>query len=472
MEKRPEVLHELYAFARNLPPLLAAVVGWTQVHWRGVATISDLETRSFTVRHVVVLLFMMSIWIRCFKRETIDQQSTPLLLFVSSQAKAVFIGTASCTLLLWVARLISHTGKNMSISLFAFRCATGGVLCVLLAAVLYETVNKLSGPKLYLIVGSRRRAIEGYKQLLGYGGRPGSVMGFIDVDDSHSQYLPGDYLGSTDRLEELLMRNPIDMVYLALPLRSQYATVQEVIWTCERMGVEYSLPIDIFESNRDRFWRPSMQDAKAFVCRMVLEDYRMLVKRVLDVSLALILLCALALPMAAIALAIKLTSPGPVFFIQERFGRNRHRFRMYKFRSMVRNAEELFAQIEHQNEISGPIFKMKRDPRVTRLGCILRKLSLDELPQLFNVLKGDMSLVGPRPMSLRDVSLLSEAWPMRRFSVTPGMTGLWQVSGRSNTNFDTWITLDLQYIDKWSLALDFKILLRTIPLVISGTGAA
>jgi lipopolysaccharide/colanic/teichoic acid biosynthesis glycosyltransferase len=205
---------------------------------------------------------------------------------------------------------------------------------------------------------------------------------------------------------------------------------------------------------------------------MVLEDYRMLLKRALDISLALILLCALALPMAAIALAIMLTTPGPVLFIQERFGRNRHRFRMYKFRSMVHNAEELFAQIEHQNEISGPLFKIKRDPRVTRLGYILRKLSLDELPQLFNVLKGDMSLVGPRPMSLRDVSLLSEAWLMRRFSVTPGMTGLWQVSGRSNTDFDTWITLDLQYIDKWSLALDFKILLRTIPMVISGTGAA
>jgi exopolysaccharide biosynthesis polyprenyl glycosylphosphotransferase len=462
----------MYALARNVPPLLAAIVGWTQVHWQGVANVSGLETRSFTVRHVIVLLLMMSIWIRCFKGETIGPRATPLLLFISSQAKAVFMGTAGCTLLLWVERLISHSGKHMSIFLFAIRCAAGGLLCVLLAAVVYEIVNRLSAPKLYLIVGSRRRAIEGYKRLLGYRARPGCVLGFIDADDSHAQYLPGDYLGSMDRLEELLMRNPIDMVYLALPLRSQYATVQEAIWTCERMGVEYSLPVDIFESNLDLFWRPSMQDAKAFVCRVVLEDYRMLLKRVLDVSFAITLLCALSPLMAVIALAIKLTSPGPVLFIQERFGRNRHRFRMYKFRSMVRNAEDLFAHIEHRNEVSGPIFKMKCDPRVTRIGYILRKLSLDELPQLFNVLKGDMSLVGPRPMSLRDESLLSEAWLMRRFSVTPGMTGLWQVSGRSNTNFDTWIKLDLQYIDKWSLGLDFKILLRTIPMVISGTGAA
>lgn len=470
--KRPEVLHEMYALARNVPPLLAAIAGWTQVHWRGAASVSGLEVRSLTIRHVIVLLLMMWIWIRCFKGETIGQRTTPFLVFICSQAKAVFLGTAGCTALLWVARFMSNTGKHMSILLFASRCAAGSLLCVLLAAVLYEVMNRLSSPKLYLIVGSRRRAIEGYKQLLGYGTRPGCVLGFIDPDDSHAQYLPGEYLGSMDRLEELLMRNPIDMVYLALPLRSQYATMQEAIWTCERMGVEYALPVDIFESNFDRVWRPSMQDAKAFVCRMVFEDYRMLLKRMLDVSLAATLLCVLSPVMAAIALAIKLTSPGPVLFIQERFGRNRRRFRMYKFRSMVRNAEELFAHVEHRNEVSGPIFKMKCDPRVTRIGSMLRKLSLDELPQLFNVIKGDMSLVGPRPMTLRDVSLLSEAWLMRRFSVSPGMTGLWQVSGRSDTNFDTWIKLDLQYIDKWSLGLDFKILLRTIPRVISGTGAA
>ena len=461
----------MYILARNVPPLLAAILGWTQVHWNGLTNVSGLEIRSFTIRHVVVLLLMMSVWIRCFNGETIGQRSTTLLRFISSQTRAVLLGTASCTLLLWAARLMSNTGKHMSIFLFAVRCATGGLICVLLAAIIYEIVCRLSSPRLYLIVGSRRRAIEGYKQLLGHGTRPDSVLGFIDTDSSHSQYLPGDYLGSIDRLEELLMRNPIDMVYLALPLRSQYATVQEAIWICERMGVEYSLPVDIFESTLDRFWRPNMQDAKAFVYRMVPADYRMLLKRMLDVSLAIVLLCVLSPLMAVIALAVKLTSPGPVFFRQERFGRNRHRFRMYKFRSMVCNAEDLLAHIEHRNELSGPVFKMKSDPRVTRIGYILRKLSLDELPQLFNVLKGDMSLVGPRPMSLRDVSLLSEAWLMRRFSVTPGMTGLWQVSGRSNTNFDTWIKLDLQYIDKWSLGLDFKILLRTIPIVISGTGA-
>jgi lipopolysaccharide/colanic/teichoic acid biosynthesis glycosyltransferase len=138
---------------------------------------------------------------------------------------------------------------------------------------------------------------------------------------------------------------------------------------------------------------------------------------------------------------------------------------------MVANAEELMKTVEDLNEAQGPIFKIRKDPRITKVGGFLRRTSLDELPQLFNVIKGDMSLVGPRPMSLRDVERFSEASLMRRFSVMPGITGLWQVSGRSNTNFDTWIRLDLHYIDRWSLGLDLRILLRTIPTVLTGKGA-
>jgi lipopolysaccharide/colanic/teichoic acid biosynthesis glycosyltransferase len=144
---------------------------------------------------------------------------------------------------------------------------------------------------------------------------------------------------------------------------------------------------------------------------------------------------------------------------------------MLKFRTMCRNAENLQSSVEHMNEAAGPIFKIRDDPRVTRLGKLLRKTSLDELPQLYNVLRGEMSLVGPRPMSIRDVALFSEAWLMRRFSVKPGITGLWQVSGRSNVSFDKWMELDLKYIDGWSLWLDVEILLKTLPIVVRGTGA-
>jgi lipopolysaccharide/colanic/teichoic acid biosynthesis glycosyltransferase len=145
---------------------------------------------------------------------------------------------------------------------------------------------------------------------------------------------------------------------------------------------------------------------------------------------------------------------------------------MLKFRSMVVNAEALQAQLEHLNETKGPAFKIKKDPRITPIGSFIRKMSIDELPQLVNVLKGDMSLVGPRPLPTRDVKRFSEPWLLRRFSMTPGLTCLWQVSGRSNTDFDNWIDLDLQYIDNWSLTMDFVILLKTIPAVLKGRGAS
>jgi len=189
-------------------------------------------------------------------------------------------------------------------------------------------------------------------------------------------------------------------------------------------------------------------------------------------ALAGVGLVALSPILALIALAIRLDGHGPVIFAQERFGFNKRRFRMFKFRTMITDAEALQATLEDRNEAAGPVFKIKDDPRVTRIGKFLRKTSLDELPQLWNVLRGDMSLVGPRPLPLRDVHRFSESWLMRRFSVRPGVTGLWQVSGRSDLTFTRWVALDLQYIDRWSLGLDLKILAMTVPAVLKGRGAA
>jgi lipopolysaccharide/colanic/teichoic acid biosynthesis glycosyltransferase len=172
------------------------------------------------------------------------------------------------------------------------------------------------------------------------------------------------------------------------------------------------------------------------------------------------------------AMAIKLTSPGPVFFLQERIGLNKRRFKIFKFRTMIPNAEKMMSQLEKQNEVTGPVFKMKNDPRITRIGKFLRRSSIDELPQLLNVLTGDMSLVGPRPLPVRDYEGFNEDWQRRRFSVKPGITCLWQVNGRSGISFNQWMLLDLQYMDEWSLWLDCKILAKTIPAVLRGSGAA
>ena len=195
-------------------------------------------------------------------------------------------------------------------------------------------------------------------------------------------------------------------------------------------------------------------------------------KRLFDVVGSLVLLIVLSPLLLIVAILIKGTSRGPVFFKQRRVGLNKRQFTMYKFRTMVPAAEKIQEKLEHLNEMGGPVFKIKNDPRITPLGRVLRRTSIDELPQLFNVFKGDMSLVGPRALPVRDYELFSEDWHRRRFSVPPGITCLWQVSGRNSIPFDQWMVLDMEYIDRWSLWLDLKILALTIPAVFRGSGAA
>ena len=201
-------------------------------------------------------------------------------------------------------------------------------------------------------------------------------------------------------------------------------------------------------------------------------DQAHLIKRIIDIMIALpslILLCPFFM---IIAVWIKFTSPGPVFFIQKRLGFNKRPFNLYKFRTMITEAEALLPDLEHLNEATGAAFKISDDPRLTPIGKFLRKTSIDELPQLFNVLKGDMSLVGPRPIQFRDFEAFYQDWHRRRFSVRPGITCLWQVNGRNQLTFEQWMELDIEYIDQWTLWLDWKILLKTIPVVLRRTGAA
>lgn len=471
----PDMLEHAYLFARRLPPVVAASMAWTALHRHGMVSFSQWAGGTLTIRHAIAIVVLVAVWSQFFRMRNTHTRAIPRFEFVLSQLGAVCAGTLACALLLWIGRVVSpHSGVNdISIVVFSLRCAAGGATCVVAAAILYEIAYRTSRPHLYIIVGTRRKAIDAYKRLHSHGERRGIVLGFIDPDDSHAKYLPGDYLGTLDQLERMLMANPVDRVHLTLPLKSQYAAVQEAIWTCERLGVECSFSDDdMFDTQIGQLDHTGLRHVRASVYRMAQCDYRLLLKRAIDIVLASMLLIVCAPLMLLIALGVKLSSRGPVFFVQERYGQNRRRFKMYKFRSMVADAEERIGEIEHQNEASGPIFKIRKDPRTTSIGRMLRKLSLDELPQLFNILKGEMSLVGPRPMSLRDVHLFSEAWLMRRFSVRPGLTGLWQVSGRSNTNFETWIRLDLYYIDRWSLGLDLKILLRTVPTVLFGAGAA
>ena len=327
-------------------------------------------------------------------------------------------------------------------------------------------------PREALIVGSGPRGQRLERELRASAAGEYNVVGFVDSADQRSSNGTGDaLLGSLDQVEAILMRRAIDEVVITLPIKSRYAEIQSVLESCERVGVPARYLADLFDPIKGHASHDGNRPALVMTPPAP-GGWRMVTKRMIDVMVSagtLILLSPVLLVAAAV---IKLSSPGPVLFTQERYGLNRRRFRMYKLRTMVADAEALQAGLEDQNEASGPVFKIRKDPRVTPVGRILRRTSLDEVPQLINVLRGEMSLVGPRPLPVRDVDRFTEAALMRRFSIRPGVTCLWQISGRSNLTFDDWIMLDLQYIDEWSFGLDLRILVQTVPAVLRGTGAS
>jgi exopolysaccharide biosynthesis polyprenyl glycosylphosphotransferase len=353
-----------------------------------------------------------------------------------------------------------------------------GIVTVLGSRGLLDALTRLTdryvdGRKHTVIVGSGPRALAVFQALNQDSSNKYDIMGF--VDSKHGHGVPPEVrarlLGSIDNLENILVRSTVDRVLITLPVRSCYAEIQRTIRICERVGVESHYLSDVFALSVAR-QRYDDDERFPFVkLQVVSDDARLIVKRVIDVAGAVAGLVLLSPLLLLCALLVKFTSPGPIFFAQDRYGLNRRLFKMIKFRTMVHDAEARQLELERLNESQGPVFKIRRDPRLTAIGWFLRKSSIDELPQLINVLRGEMSLVGPRPLPVRDVSRFSEAWLMRRFSVKPGLTSLWQISGRSNIDFDRWVALDLEYIDNWSLALDFKILLRTVPTVLSGSGA-
>ncbi|MCI5064143.1 sugar transferase [bacterium] len=277
-------------------------------------------------------------------------------------------------------------------------------------------------------------------------------------------------LGQT-ALKSALRRYAIDEVIFTDMLHV-VPQVQEMIEVCAEQGIRTTIAADLFSVGL-------VKSKMSYFGSMPLihfetppgDRWELSLKRLLDVVISGILLLFCLPIFLVIALILRITSPGPIFFVQRRVGQNGRYFDLYKFRSMVMNAEEQLDELREQNEMEGPVFKMKDDPRITRFGAFLRRFSLDELPQLWNVFRGDMSLVGPRPPVPGEVNLY-ERRDRRRLSMRPGITCTWQVSGRNTiTHFEDWVKLDLEYIDNWSLQRDFVLLLRTIPAVLSGEGA-
>jgi len=322
-----------------------------------------------------------------------------------------------------------------------------------------------------LVVGTDERAGRLIAALQRYPEAGWSVKGCVSLNPAeHGRMVFGvPVIGSLEDLPTLLLegRTIVDEVFFATS-PDRHDQLAEALEACEQLGVDTRVMADLY---RPAHAHPFVEELFGLpfygFSPTLTRQWALTVKLGLDIAVASLLLLVTLPLLAALAILIKITSPGLVCFHQERSGLHGRRFRMHKLRTMVVGAEELREQVAHLNRLSGPVFKAVDDPRVTGLGRFLRRFSLDELPQLLNVLKGEMTLVGPRPLPLYEASQLKGA-QRRRLAMRPGLTGLWQVSGRSSVDFDEWMRLDLKYVDEWSLWPDLKILARTIPAIFRG----
>lgn len=324
-----------------------------------------------------------------------------------------------------------------------------------------------------LIVGTGRRARSLIRSVRNHKDWGLHLVGLLDPDQ---EWVGKDaegvkIIGVLQDLPRILNEQVIDEVIFVLP-RNWMSRIEEGVLDCERVGVRATVAADLFNLRFAKAQATEMDGIPLVSFQATpTGEWQMAIKRFADIVLSLVGIIFLLPLFPVIALLIKMTSPGPIFFSQTRCGLNGRLFKIYKFRSMVADAEAKQKELLHLNEMSGPVFKATHDPRFTSIGPWLRKTSIDELPQLFNVLKGEISLIGPRPPVPQEVAKY-EPWQRRRLSMRPGITGYWQVNGRSEiTDFNKWMRLDLEYIDRWSLLFDVKIILKTIPVVFFGKGA-
>jgi exopolysaccharide biosynthesis polyprenyl glycosylphosphotransferase len=323
-----------------------------------------------------------------------------------------------------------------------------------------------------LIVGTGRRAAEFVRRIKIHPEWGFQILGAIDDEPGRGiRKVDGiDIIGTLDDIPKILHNDAVDEIVFVVP-RSRLSHVEGALHDCETEGVVTTITVDLFD----------MQIAKSAVSEIdgvpllrfhttKINEWQLLIKRFIDIVVSGSVIVLLGPLLALIAVLIRLTSPGPIFFKQQRLGLRGRKFTLYKFRTMRQGAHDALSKVNDVAEMDSPEFRAKKTRWITPLGRILRKFSLDELPQFFNVFVGHMSLIGPRPTVPDEVEKY-KAWQRRRFSMKPGITCLWQVNGRNNIGFEDWMKLDLAYLDNWSLWLDFKILVKTIPVVLFGIGA-
>ncbi len=362
--------------------------------------------------------------------------------------------------------------------LFIFLIGVMTFVVLILERMLFHYVQRkirLSGynNRNVLVVGTGPRAREFTRLILSHAEWGLRIIGYVDDEprEEDARILEGQIIGTIGDIPRLVRENVVDEVIVAIP-RRYLDRVEDVVHLCEETGIETTVLADLYDTMIANTHLSFIHDIPLLTFSTVpAQEWKLLIKATIDMISAALLLFGLAPLLLFIAISVKLTSRGPVLYRQRRLGLHGREFFLYKFRSMYVDAEARLEELKHLNEMTGPVFKITKDPRVTKIGRFIRKTSLDELPQLFNVLRGEMSLVGPRPPIPHEVDQYKR-WQHRRLSMKPGITCIWQVNGRNKIGFEDWMKLDLQYIDNWSLGMDLKIILKTIPVVLFGYGAS
>ena len=430
-----------------------------------------------TTKDTVGLAILGLGWLFIFNA-VVPHETNRLKTFRTQLQGVLKATTLAAFLLLVVSELFSFGRVNREVIVLLW--ISTSVLCVisrlLIRWFLMELRRSGYNYRHLLILGYNPEALRMAQridahQVLGY-----KIVGFI-AEQPASELDPLSMpdkrvVGSIADLQSVLEKGPVDEMIVCLPFQEHFPTIADAVRLSQELGIVVRLFPDA--QNAKLLGRLHIEQFEGdYVVTLFREQMllQLLGKRLLDLTGSILALLILSPVMIAVAVGIKLTSPGPVLFVQERVGMNKRRFKLYKFRSMYMDAEKRRAELTHLNEMDGPVFKIKNDPRVTALGRFIRASSIDELPQLLNVLRGHMSLVGPRPPLLDEVNRYD--WLYRkRLSIKPGITCLWQISGRNEINFKQWMELDQRYIHDWSLWLDVVILAKTIPAVLLRKGAS
>ena len=365
----------------------------------------------------------------------------------------------------------------------AFSVASFAVICLVWMVagrvVIFSPLKDIGDPvDDIIIVGTGPAAVASWHVLTGNSETPGirkrNVVGFLAFEGEVAHRgLKAPILGTAADIVDVLTRHAVAEVYIAGRTLVHGHEMQAVVRGCEEVGQPFAVPVHALAFERARLLGTltAAQDGFLHYLSTDTRPLQYALKRMIDIVASAVGLLVLS-PMLVVVAAIIKSDGGPVFFKQERVGLHGAHFGMFKFRSMVMNADAMKDKLMAQNEMQGGVvFKMKNDPRITAIGRVIRKFSIDELPQLINILRGDMTIVGPRPAVPREVAMY-KVWQRRRLSVRPGLTCYWQVSGRNEIGFDEWMQLDLKYVDTWNLKIDFELILKTFPVVLTGRGAS